>query len=55
MTIDEDGIPSNAEGRLAIAKKIMDTAAVDGIEKKDIIVDVLAMTVSAEQEAELLP
>lgn len=51
LTIDEDGIPSTAEGRLAIAKKIMDTAAAYGIEKKDIIVDVLAMTVSAEQEA----
>ena len=25
LTIDEDGIPSTAEGRLAIAKKIMDT------------------------------
>lgn len=51
LTIDENGIPTTAEGRLEIARKIMETAAAYGIQKKDIVVDVLAMTVSAEQEA----
>lgn len=51
LTLDEDGIPETAEGRLAIAQKIIDTAASYGIKKKDIIVDVLAMTISAGQGA----
>lgn len=51
LTLDENGIPPTAEGRLEIARKIMETAATYGIDKKDIIVDVLAMTVSAEQSA----
>jgi 5-methyltetrahydrofolate--homocysteine methyltransferase len=50
LTLDEDGIPETAEGRLAIAKKIIDTAAEYGIDQKDIIVDTLAMTISAGQE-----
>ncbi len=54
LTIDEDGIPPTAEGRLAVARKIVETAAAYGIEKKDIVVDVLAMTVSAEQDAALV-
>lgn len=51
LTLDEDGIPETAEGRLAVAQKIVDTAASYGIKKKDIIVDVLAMTISAGQGA----
>lgn len=51
LTLDEGGIPETAEGRLAIAQKIVDTAASYGIKKKDIIVDVLAMTISAGQGA----
>lgn len=50
LTLDETGIPETAEGRLAIAEKIVATAAEYGIEKKDIIVDTLAMTISAGQE-----
>lgn len=51
LTLDEDGIPTTAEGRFAIAKKILDTAKTYGIAKKDIIFDTLAMTVSADQNA----
>ena len=47
LTLDETGIPETAEGRVAIAKKILARAAEYGIEKKDIIFDTLAMTVSA--------
>ena len=51
LTLDEEGIPATAAGRIAIAEKILKTAAEYGIEKKDIIFDTLAMTVSAEPEA----
>ncbi len=48
LTIDEDGIPDTAEGRTAIAEKIIAECAEYGIDKKDIIVDPLAMTVSSD-------
>ena len=46
LTLDEEGIPSTAQGRLAVAEKIIRRAADYGISKKDIIVDPLTMTVS---------
>lgn len=51
LTLDENGIPNNAEERVAIAKKIMDKAMSYGIPKEDIIIDCLTLTVSAEQKA----
>ena len=51
LTLDEDGIPSTAQGRLRIARKILDTAEKYGIKKSDIVFDTLAMTVSAEPQA----
>ncbi len=51
LTLDEDGIPECAEGRLAIARRILDEAARYGIDKKDIIFDPLALTVSADKNA----
>lgn len=51
LTLDEEGIPNTVEGRVAIAKKILQTATEYGIDKKDIIFDTLAMTVSADQSA----
>ncbi len=51
LTLDEDGIPATAAGRVAIAEKILKTAENYGISKKDIIFDTLAMTVSAEPQA----
>ena len=53
LTLDESGIPASAEGRVAIAKKILKTAAEYGISKNDLIFDTLAMTVSADQTAAL--
>lgn len=53
LTLDEDGIPETAEGRVAIAKKIIAKAAEYGIDKKDLIFDTLAMTVSADSNAAL--
>ena len=51
LTIGEDGIPENAEGRAAIAKKIIDRAAEYGIDKREIIVDPLALTISSNPES----
>ena len=51
LTLDEDGIPETAEGRVRIARRILDTAASFGIKKSDIVFDTLAMTVSAEPQA----
>lgn len=51
LTLDEDGIPATAEGRLAIAERIVNKAAEYGIDKKNIIVDTLTMAVSADPSA----
>ena len=51
LTLDEDGIPETAEGRVEIAKKILSEAKKYGIDKKDIIFDTLAMTISADNGA----
>ena len=48
LTLDEDGIPDTAQGRIQIAEKILATAAEYGIAKKDIIFDTLAMTISSD-------
>ncbi len=51
LTLDDNGIPKTAEGRVEIAKRILACAAEYGIDKKDILFDTLAMTVSAEPGA----
>lgn len=51
LTLDENGIPETAEGRLAIAERILSEAEKYGIDKKDIIFDPLAMTVSSDARA----
>ncbi len=51
LTIDEKGIPGTAEGRCEIAEKIVNECKKYGIEKKDIIVDPLAMTVSSDDQS----
>ncbi len=51
LTLDEGGIPETAEGRFKIAEKILKSAESYGIERKDIIFDTLAMTVSADKNA----
>ncbi|NNJ32279.1 homocysteine S-methyltransferase family protein [Lacrimispora defluvii] len=50
LALDEDGIPETAEGRIAVSKKIYDTAAGYGIGKEDIIIDALCMTVSSDNK-----
>ena len=51
LALDDSGIPSTAEGRVAIARRIIETAAEYGISRKDIIIDGLTLTVSAEQDS----
>ncbi len=51
LTLDDEGIPATAAGRLAVARRILARAAEYGIAKKDIIFDPLAMAVSADGEA----
>lgn len=48
LCLDESGIPQTAQGRIEIAKKIVDTAAKYGIDKKNLIVDALTMTISTD-------
>lgn len=54
LTLDESGIPKTASGRLAIADKIYNEAKKYGIGEKDIVVDALAMTISADTSSALV-
>lgn len=49
LCLDENGIPSTAQGRIEIAEKIIRTAAEYGIDKKDLVVDALVMTISTDK------
>lgn len=53
LCLDENGIPKTADGRFAIAKKILDRALALGIPKENVFIDCLTLTVSAEQDAAL--
>ena len=53
LTLDENGIPETADGRVEIAKKIIATAKQYGIDKKDLIFDTLCLSVSADKNAAL--
>ncbi|MCD8174470.1 MAG: dihydropteroate synthase [Phascolarctobacterium sp.] len=44
--MDDDGIPETAAERIAIAERIMATAAGYGIKSRDILVDPLTLTIS---------
>ncbi|MEK7880495.1 MAG: homocysteine S-methyltransferase family protein, partial [Deltaproteobacteria bacterium] len=53
LCLDDNGIPATAEGRLKVAKKILNAAKKIGIKKEDVYIDCLAMTVSAEPKGAL--
>jgi 5-methyltetrahydrofolate--homocysteine methyltransferase len=53
LTLDENGIPKTAEKRADIAAKIASAAEQTGIPRNDVIIDCLALTVSAEQSQAL--
>ena len=54
LTLDENGIPDTAEGRVQIAKKIYETASAYGIAHEDIVIDGLAMTISSDSSSALV-
>lgn len=54
LVIDDDGISMEPEKRLAIAGKIIERAAQAGIPIEDIVIDPLAMAVSADHRAGLV-
>lgn len=54
LTMDDNGIPSDVEGRVAIAEKILERAARLGIPAEDVVIDPLVMTVGADSKAGLV-
>lgn len=51
LTMDDSGIPKDAETRLAIAGKILERAARIGIPQEDVVIDTLVLTIGADQKA----
>lgn len=51
LALDEDGIPPTAEGRLAVARRIVEACDARGIPREDVLIDCLTMAVSTNQEA----
>ena len=51
LTLDDKGIPPTAEGRFKIAEKILKNALKYGLSKSDVVIDCLALTVSADQKS----
>ncbi len=51
LTMDDEGIPQNAERRVAIAHKIVARAAALGIPREDVILDCLALSVGTDGQA----
>lgn len=54
LAMDKSGIPETAEGRISVAKRIIEKAKEYGIDKKDIIVDPLALTISSEPKGAIV-
>ena len=51
LTMDDEGIPNDAETRIAIAEKILERAGKLGIPADDVIIDPLVLTVGADSNA----
>ena len=50
LTLDESGLPTTAQQRVDIARRILDAALALGIPREDLWIDCLTLTVSAQQE-----
>ncbi|MBQ7215346.1 MAG: homocysteine S-methyltransferase family protein [Synergistaceae bacterium] len=50
LTLDEHGIPETADQRLSIARRIVDEAEKLGIPRRNILIDCLTLTASAQQK-----
>jgi len=53
LTMDDNGIPTDVATRLAIAENILNEAAKLGIPAADVVIDPLAMSVAADDQAGL--
>ncbi len=53
LALDASGIPETAEGRLAVARRILEAARAEGLPAEDVVIDCLTLTVSAEQRRAL--
>ena len=51
LIMDDNGIPSTPEARLAVAEKILERAVRIGIPQEDVIIDPLVMAVGADSSA----
>jgi 5-methyltetrahydrofolate--homocysteine methyltransferase len=51
LAMDKDGIPPTSKKRLAVAGKIVERAEAMGIPREDVVIDCLALTVSADSQA----
>lgn len=51
LCMDDEGIPPTAEGRLAVAGKIIDRAGKLGIPLEDVVIDPLVLTLGADHRA----
>jgi 5-methyltetrahydrofolate--homocysteine methyltransferase len=51
LTMDDHGIPSSPEARLAIAEKILERSVKIGIPQEDVIIDPLVMAVGSDSQA----
>jgi len=51
LTMDDEGIPTTPERRLAVARKIVERAEEMGIPREDVVIDCLALTVGADSNA----
>jgi len=51
LCMDDEGIPTTAEGRLAVARKIIERAGKLGISPEDVVIDPLALTLGADHRA----
>lgn len=50
LTMDKGGIPQSAGERLELARRIVQTALSYGIPKRDVLIDCLTLTISAQQD-----
>jgi 5-methyltetrahydrofolate--homocysteine methyltransferase len=50
LTLDNNGIPSRAQERLEVARRIRDAARQAGIPDRDILIDCLTLSAGAEQD-----
>lgn len=50
LCLDENGIPPTADERVEIAKRIKNSAAEYGIKPKNLVMDALTLTISAQQK-----